>query len=69
MQVNSQQLRIVIGGIIAVTSLIGIIALSFTGHAVPEPLAGASVASLAYTFGVTTNGSGLGGGTPAAKAP
>ncbi len=58
-----------IGGVIAVVSLFGIIALSATGHAVPEPLAGASVASLAYTFGVTTNGSGMGGGAPPPAKP
>ncbi len=60
---NNQRLRIMFGGAIALISLVSVVVLSVTGHAVPETLSGASVAAMAYVFGVTTNGSGL-GGTP-----
>ncbi len=58
---NSQQLRIIVAAVLSTISLCGIILLAALQIEVPTALAGASVAAMAYLFGVTTNGSGLGG--------
>ena len=60
---NSQQLRIIVAAVLSVLSLVGVIMLASLQLEVPVVLAGTSTAAMAYLFGVTTNGSGLGGPT------
>lgn len=61
---TTQQLRILIAGIIAVISLIGVILLAVLVTSVPPLLEVFATGSLFYLFGVVTNGSGLGGNKP-----
>lgn len=56
---NSQTLRLGIAGLLALASIIGVCVLSILQVAIPEALSVTTIASTAYLFGVTTNGSGI----------
>lgn len=66
---NSQILRIVIAGALAIVSVLGVIALTALHDPVPQLLEVISTGSLFYLFGVVTNGSGLGGQKPGGGTP
>lgn len=65
---NSQILRIMIAGALAIVSLLGVIALAALHDAVPQLVEIIATGSLFYLFGVVTNGSGLGGSKPGGGA-
>lgn len=58
---DSQRLRILIGGVLALVALLCVLVLTLFDHQVPSIFEWATVATIAYLFGVTTNGNGLGG--------
>jgi len=58
--VTNQLLRVIIAGVIALISLLGVIVLAFASVETPSIVEAIALASVVYLFGVTTNGSGLG---------
>lgn len=57
---NSQILRIIIAGVIAIGGLTSITVLAITGSNIPALIETMATGALFYLFGVVTNGSGLG---------
>jgi hypothetical protein len=55
---TNQQLRIFAALILTNVALAGVVVLLLAGHAVPTLLEYVAIASIAFLFGVSTNGSG-----------
>lgn len=58
---SNQRLRIYLAALIAVVSLVSVTLLQLAGVEVPKLYEFVVVGAVTYLFGVSTNGSGLGG--------
>jgi hypothetical protein len=59
---SNQRLRIYAALIIVLATLVGVFAIDLTGHEPARLYEWVIISAVAFLFGVSTNGSGLGGG-------